>query len=608
MPGLHPNGRMPVRLNRNLGRGLLPALIPWLLLAALAAGAAAAAVVLAGASGTSTGRTPVDLSGYPWIYLRGGQALEPGEQAVEVVLVGDINLGRGVAAEAEPLAEVTGWLAAAGLAFGNLECVLGDSWTGSSLTDAGTDKTDGTDSPADEETGRTSGAAGPFRLVAGPGAARLLREAGFDLLGLANNHALDLGPEGLAGSVRRLRAVGVAPVGAGDTDERAAAAVIKTVAGVRIAFLAFNAVPSPVVSGPAVATPAVTSATLPPSGEWRPARWDPGQSPEAVRAARQAADAVIVAVHWGYEYQRQVDPAQRQIAEALLAAGADLVVGHHPHTRQEIWIPPAGDAGVQRGQMVAFSLGNLVFDQGGGPTRDGLALRAYFDRQGLRGLQALPLIAGPRPRLLSPVQANELLTGLVAQPAAAPTPVGFRCTATECTPGVPPAARPTGRFSSGEVDLTGDHVPESVRLEAGRLRIYQGEELDWESPSEWQTIDAAIGDLDLDGRPELALALLKPDRQGVLQSHPFLLGYRGGLYRTLWGGSAVADPILELEVADLDGDGEHELVVLEEQRGGRGRALTVWRWHGWGFSLDWRSPYGAYSNLRVEGDWIIADP
>ncbi len=81
-------------------------------------------------------------------------------------------------------------------------------------------------------------------------------------------------------------------------------------------------------------------------------------------------------------------------------------------------------------------------------------------------------------------------------------------------------------------------------------------------------------------------------------SHPFIVGYRQGAYRVPWGGSAVADPIHEVELGDVDGDGVQELVILEDAD--RGRAVTVWRWHGWRFSLAWRSPPGPYRDLALE--------
>jgi len=69
------------------------------------------------------------------------------------------------------------------------------------------------------------------------------------------------------------------------------------------------------------------------------------------------------------------------------------------------------------------------------------------------------------------------------------------------------------------------------------------------------------------------------------------------MYRTLWGGSPVRAPLLEVELGDVDGDGADELVVIEALPDETNRNVTVWRWHGWGFSLVWRSPPGRYRDL-----------
>jgi hypothetical protein len=155
-----------------------------------------------------------------------------------------------------------------------------------------------------------------------------------------------------------------------------------------------------------------------------------------------------------------------------------------------------------------------------------------------------------------------------------------------------------GLFTTGQADLTGDGLPEEIRLAGQRLSIYEKGVKTWESPPEWQVSDLATGDPDGDGREDLMLALWKPDKQGVVRSHPFVFGYRGGRYRTIWGGSAVGRRIHEVELGDLDGDGLQELVVLEETQDGKQRTVSVWRWHGWGFRCDWRSLAGDLSNLR----------
>ena len=183
-----------------------------------------------------------------------------------------------------------------------------------------------------------------------------------------------------------------------------------------------------------------------------------------------------------------------------------------------------------------------------------------------------------------------------------------------CRPINMPQTSRTGPFRTGAIDLTGDGVEEQVQLEEQQVVVYRDGVEVWRGLPEWRVVDLALGDPNDDGRSELVLALWKPDAAGVPRdsteasalssaealvevSHPFIIGYREGAYRILWGGSAVADPIREVELGDVDGDGVQELIVLEERADGR--AVTVWRWHGWGFSLVWRSSPGSYQDLAL---------
>jgi hypothetical protein len=487
-------------------------------------------------------RAMPDLSAYPWLYLRDGRALAVGEAVVEVIAVGDVMLGRGVAGAVDPLSGVAPWLRRADLALGNLECVVAGA---------------GTPRP------------GPYRLRAPASVAATLRDAGFDVLGLANNHALDYGPAGLAETVARLQAAGIAPLGAGAGATAAAQPVLRHVGGLRLAFLAFNTVPDP--------------DDEPGAGGWTRVAWDGAQASSAIAAARTRADAVIVSIHWGYEYELRPDPAQRDAAQVMLEAGADLVIGHHPHVVQGTEFRASG--------FVAYSLGNLVFDQQRAETRQGLALRAFFDGEGLRAVQALPLWAGPHPRLMAPGEAAIL----VARVEPSLPRIGFACDSHGCRSSDVSQAPAAGLFQAGALDLTGDGVAERVQRLGEEVVVYQGGSEVWRSPAHWQVVDLALGDPNDDGRGELLLALWQPDAEGVPCSQPFVVGYRRGAYRLLWAGSAVADPLREVELGDVDGDGVQELVVLEAR--GDTQALTVWRWHGWGFSLAWRSPPGRYRDL-----------
>ncbi len=508
-------------------------------------------------SGTETTAVP-DLSAYPWIFLRDGRSLSESEPVVELIVVGDVMLGRGVADVPDPLAAVAPWLRSADLTLGNLESVIVAN---------GTPRTAPPDAPQ------------PIILNAPVTAVAHLTNAGFDLLSQANNHSLDYGAEGLAETAVRLGQAGITPLGIGPEAAAAYGPVFRDVKDIRLAFLAFNAVPEPV------------SGTQSSGEQWQWAAWDEAQATAAVAGARQQADVVIVSLHWGYEYDLQADPWQEMAAAVLLAAGADVIWGHHPHVAQAVMVDQ------QRGQLVAYSLGNLVFDQRQELSNQGLALRIFVDNTGVRAVQALPVWAGPRPRLMSLAEAEPLL----ARIAPAPARLAFACQPDGCVPvGDVPDSGEQGWFWSGAIDLTGDGTPEIIRRAAEQVTVYEGGTAVWQSPSSWRVVDLALGDPNDDGRFEMLLAILKPDADGHERNQPYIVGHRRGEYQLLWGGRPVQAPILAVELGDVDGDGAEELVVLEEQ--GDGQTISVWRWQGWNFSLLWRSENGRFRDLILQAD------
>ena len=527
-----------------------------------------------------SGCQPADpLAAYPWLYQREGQTPVIGKDSLSVIAVGDILLGRGVDQPDQAFARSADWLRSGDLTLGNLECAL-------------------TDAPIPPSATLEHSLPAPVRLYAPTQSAAWLTAAGFDLLGLANNHSLDAGPDGLHQTAETLQDAGLAVAGAGATPEQALAAYTFTQNGVRLAILSVNAIPIP----PDNALPEGQSA---PDG-WDIARWQRDAVLAAVSAARQDADAVIVSIHWGYEYRRQPDPAQTRYAEWLFAAGADVIIGHHPHVVQAPSILTRPDG---RTVLAAYSLGNFVFDQGQEEgTGRGLALRLVFDQQGLRAVQALDVVAGVQPRLVPPVSTPP---ARIESPVSPTLQVGFQCAGLTCTAAdLPPdPVFSGGVFQSGAADLDGDGQPETVTLEGGRLQVHTpGGALAWESPPAWLVVDAALGDPDWDGRPDLVAIFWKADEAGVLRSHPFLIRQNGGRYEEVWGGSAVSEPIWEVEVADLNGDRLDELVVLAMAPGGSGQTLSIWEWHGWGFSQEWRSVPGNYENLRTApGGWLVVD-
>jgi poly-gamma-glutamate synthesis protein (capsule biosynthesis protein) len=122
-----------------------------------------------------------------------------------------------------------------------------------------------------------------------------------------------------------------------------------------------------------------------------PARLDEERFRGEVAAARRQADAVIVTVHWGAEYRTVPTPTQERLGRALVDAGASLVLGHHPHVLQPLER--------YRDGVIAYSLGNLVFDQHQPERRLSAILRCELGR-GAPACTAIPLVidgCAPRP-------------------------------------------------------------------------------------------------------------------------------------------------------------------------------------------------------------------
>lgn len=214
-----------------------------------------------------------------------------------------------------------------------------------------------------------------------------LAAAGFDVLSMANNHVWDQGTDGMLETHGRVLKAGMSPVGAGPTCAAAREPVVREVNGVKVAFLALvdllNAdlrttedAPCVFVPGP----PCVEDCL--PDRDALFFRADPEQLRAAVHDARSRADLVVVSFHWGNEYRTSPLPEYRELASILVGAGADVVLGHHPHVLQPIERVEAGG----RSGIVAYSLGNLVSDMGRtydpavhpvrkGNTRDGVLLQ-----------------------------------------------------------------------------------------------------------------------------------------------------------------------------------------------------------------------------------------
>lgn len=252
-----------------------------------------------------------------------------------LIFGGDVMLN-GVSPSAKTFAGIEADVRRADLAFANVEI----PWT--------TART-GTVRKTKEELKRRD----QFILKADPRHAPFFAQAGFDLASLANNHAMDYGPQGLDQTISLLESQKVAYAGAGSTLQDAMRPAIRVLPdGTRVGLVSAMAF---VTAGalwkitPATATtPGVNTFSF--GGVI-------GKNAQAelttyLGNARKQCDLLIVAVHWGTERKTIPNPYQVSLGRALVDAGADIVWGHHPHVLQ--------GAELYRGKPILYSMGNLI--------------------------------------------------------------------------------------------------------------------------------------------------------------------------------------------------------------------------------------------------------
>jgi poly-gamma-glutamate synthesis protein (capsule biosynthesis protein) len=204
-----------------------------------------------------------------------------------------------------------------------------------------------------------------------PEAIPAMKTAGVDLVNLANNHSMDQGAQGLLDTFNALDQNGIAYIGAGPDADRAYAPVMVERNGIRMAFFGFSRVVPEVSWYAGKNKPGVAVS------------YDPTRAAEAIRAAKETADLVIVVAHWGKEKVDYPVDHQTELARAYIDAGADLVVGGHPHVLQ-------GFASYQN-KWIAYSLGNFIFTRASEPkTWETMVLQAACTKTGRCELKMLP--------------------------------------------------------------------------------------------------------------------------------------------------------------------------------------------------------------------------
>lgn len=270
---------------------------------------------------------------------------------VSCCAVGDIGLSGRAAATAQRMgsdvlfAEVAPVLRAADISLGNLE------------------------SPLASEIAPGNRFAAPITGAA------TLRDVGFNILHLANNHVGEFGQAGLVATLDAVRGVGLSALGAGD-DATAARQMIRTdIGGVRIGWLGCGR-------------------TLLPQTKTGQNYWEFNEQEliDRVLAERSGVDVLIVSIHIGFMYMDYPRPQHKTMAERLMESGADLVLMHHAHVLQGVEITPPG-------KICCYNLGNFLYDWEEGDVQTPVVLRQQneggifwfeVDRQGVARAAVLP--------------------------------------------------------------------------------------------------------------------------------------------------------------------------------------------------------------------------
>ncbi|MFD2614815.1 CapA family protein [Paenibacillus gansuensis] len=180
-----------------------------------------------------------------------------------------------------------------------------------------------------------------YNFKSDPSSLKGLKEAGFDMVSLANNHVLDYGISGLKDTLRYVKSHGLHAAGAGMNEQDAFQAATVTLHGQVVKVAAFTRF-MPVLNWNASGDqPGVAGA------------YDQEKVLQAIRKQSQDADYLIVYIHWGVEKSNHPEPWQKQFARDMIDAGADAVIGSHPHVLQGFEY--------YRSAPIAYSIGNFLF-------------------------------------------------------------------------------------------------------------------------------------------------------------------------------------------------------------------------------------------------------
>lgn len=229
-----------------------------------------------------------------------------------------------------------------------------------------------------------------FTFRANPRTVSYLNELGVDIVSLANNHAYDYGETAFLDTMKTLEDAGILYVGAGHNLQEARRPVCYIMNNIKIAIVSATQIER-------LDNPDTKGATDSTAGVFR--CWNGDKLLETVREAAENNDFVIVYLHWGTENVTTLDWAQEKQAAEVAEAGADLIIGDHPHCLQQI--------SIVKGVPVVYSLGNFWFNS---KTLDTGMIKVTLSEDGMKSLRFIPCQqSGSRTALLQGEEKGRLL-------------------------------------------------------------------------------------------------------------------------------------------------------------------------------------------------------
>lgn len=227
-----------------------------------------------------------------------------------------------------------------------------------------------------------------FNFKSDPENLRAMKEAGIDIVSLANNHSLDYGRDGFLDTLNHLDKYEIKRVGGGKNKKEAIEGIIVEKNGIKVGILSFSRVV--------------------PDVKWYATDKRAGivgaydvhikEVVNRIEEMKKEADILVLSIHWGVELSTSPRKQEIELARRLVDAGADIIMGHHPHVLQGIE--------VYKGRPIFYSLGNFVFSTKNGLTSNTIIGQVQLIDKDIESIQIIPCkIVGGRP---IPIEGSEV--------------------------------------------------------------------------------------------------------------------------------------------------------------------------------------------------------